>query len=224
VVDAAHAVHHRIDALLWLLYISPARTEIRRLMILRFRATSLTLVSLVLFVRIASSAEPPQKFYLLGDEKFTTAKGEPIPSLSTALLIEKTLDAAAGTFTERAVQVSPSKKQVIDVTMTLTVKGQNFTIKDNLGTMTGNGTLQGPAWAWTFLSGDYVIAANGMKIHDEDYMADQNNIAYRKTYYSPADGKTVVMYSDASLKSITKETFDILVQALKSSYTIVPSP
>src|SRR5215475_10636215 len=87
-------------------------------------------------------------------------------ALSTALFIEKTLDAASGTFTERAVQVSPSKKQVTDVTMTLTVKGQNFTIKDSLGTMTGTGTLQGPAWAWTFLSADYVITANGMKIHD----------------------------------------------------------
>ena len=193
-------------------------------MYLRFSATSLTLISMVLFVRIAWSAEAPQKFYLLGDEKFTTAKGEPIPSLSTALFIEKTLDAASGTFTERAVQVSPAKKQVIDVTMTLTVKGQNFTIKDSLGTMTGTGTLQGPAWAWTFLSADYVITATGMKIHDEDYMADQNNIAYRKTYYSPADGKTEVMHSDASLKSISKETFDILVQALKSRYTIVPSP
>lgn len=104
----------------------------------------------------------------------------------------------------------------------MTVKGQNFTIKDSLGTMTGTGTLQGPAWAWTFLSADYVTTANGMKIHDEDYMADQNNIAYRKTCYSPADGKTEVMHSDASLKSISKETFDILVQALKTSYTIVP--
>ena len=135
-------------------------------MILRFSATSLTLISMVLFVRIAWSAEAPLKVYLLGDEKFTTAKGEPIPSLSTALFIEKTLDAASGTFTERAIQVSPSKKQVTDVTMTLTVKGQNFTIKDSLGTMTGTGTLQGPAWAWTFLSAHYVITANRMKIHD----------------------------------------------------------
>jgi hypothetical protein len=192
-------------------------------MILRFTATSLTLISMVLFARIAWSAEGPQKFYLLGDEKFTTAKGEPIPSQSTALFIEKTLDAASGTFTERAIQVNPSKMQVTDVTMTLTVKGQNFTIKDSLGTLTGTGTLQGPAWAWTFLSADYVITANGMKIHDEDYMADQNNIAYRKTYYSPADGKTEVMHSDALLKSISKETFDILVQALKSRYVIIPS-
>jgi len=106
--------------------------------------------------------------------------------------------------------------------MTLTVKGQNFTIKDSLATMTGTGTLQGPVWAWTFLSGDNVITASGMTIHDEDYMADQNNIAYRKTYCGP-DVKTEVMHSDALLKSISKETFDFLVQALKSSDTIVPS-
>ena len=95
--------------------------------------------------------------------------------------------------------------------MNMTVSDNAFTLKDAANTVTGSGTLFGPAWRWTYFHATYQ-SRNGVKIEDENFMADRASASGRKRISAP-DGK-VISVMDVTLKAITPQTFEMLSAAL----------
>ena len=158
---------------------------------------------------LAHRGDPPAKverFYYLGEVKLTSAAGQPMGS--QVILFEKIHDPERSTMTERAVVVKPDGKAE-EHTMRLAVKGNAFTLTDDAKTIEGAGTLSGPPWRWTYFKATYK-AAGGIRIEDENFMADDSVITARKTVTGP-DGK-VILYM--GLKAVTPKTFEILRAAL----------
>jgi hypothetical protein len=170
-----------------------------------------TAIALVVIVMIPASARaaPPEKFYYLGEAKLSSATGQ---SMGTqVILLEKIHDRDNSTIIERAVVVEPGGKAE-ERTMRLVVKDDDtFTLTDEARTVEGNGKLFGPAWKWTYFKGSYK-ARNGVRIDDENFMADDSVCTARKTVTGP-DNK-VIMHMDMNLKSITPKTFEILKAGL----------
>ena len=92
--------------------------------------------------------------------------------------------------------------------MRLAVKEDNtFTLSDDAKTVEGSGKLFGPAWKWTYFKATFK-SKNGVRIEDENFMADDSVGSARKKVIGPND--KVIMYMDMSLKGITPQTFEIL--------------
>ncbi len=154
-------------------------------------------------------ATPPEKLYYVGEVKVSSAEGKAIGS--QVILLEKILDRDKVMITERAIVVHPNGKAE-EFTMYLAVKEDNtFTLTDDTKTVEGSGKLFGPAWKWTYFKGTFK-AKNGVRIEDENFMADDSVGTARKKVIGPND--KVVSYMDMSLKGITPKTFEILLAGL----------
>jgi hypothetical protein len=168
-------------------------------------------LAVTLFVAVCAqvcSGGEVEKMYYVGEAKLSSATGEPLGS--QAVLFEKTHDRDHNLLIERAIVVKPDKGAE-EHTMTLTVSGNSFTLKDDTNTITGTGTHFGPAWRWTYFHATYQ-AKNGVQIEDENFMTDPSAIVARKKITGP-DGK-VFMYMDITLKAVTPKTFELLSAAL----------
>ena len=91
------------------------------------------------------------------------------------------------------------------------VTGDRFTLEDPKGMVKGSGTVFGPPWKWTYFKGSFE-ATNGVRIEDENFMADPSVLVARKKLIGP-DGK-VIGFMDGTAKSITQQTFTILSSSL----------
>jgi hypothetical protein len=154
------------------------------------------------------SAAEIERSYFVGEVKLSSESGQPLGS--QAVLNERTYDPDRGVIGERAVVVQ-ADGTVNDYPMSLIVKGDSFTLDDPKKFVEGSGTLFGPAWRWTYFKGAYK-AKNGVQIDDENFTAVPDVGVARKKITGP-DGK-VIMVMDMTLKSTTKETFEILTSAL----------
>jgi hypothetical protein len=159
----------------------------------------------LLFGPALAFAAPPEKFYFLGEVKLSNAVGQPMGS--QVILVEKTHDRDNSAIVERAIVVQPDGK-ADERTMHMTVKPDgSFTLVDDAKSVEGTGQLFGPAWKWTYFKATFT-AKNGVRIEDENYMADDSVGTARKKVMAP-DGK-VLTYMDMSLKAVTPKTFEIL--------------
>jgi hypothetical protein len=158
-------------------------------------------------VQICSAAEV-EKTYYIGEVKLSSESGQPLGS--QAMLAERTYDPDRGVIGERAIVVKPDGT-VDDYPMSMTVKGNDFTLDDPKKFVEGSGTLFGPAWHWTYFKGTYK-AKNGAQIDDENFIAVPDVGVARKRISGP-DGK-VFMVMDMTLKGTTKQAFEILSNAL----------
>jgi hypothetical protein len=166
--------------------------------------TAIVLVVAVL-APAAAPAAAPVKLYYLGEVKLTSATGQAMGS--QVILVEKILDPDNAAIIERALVVHPDGKAE-EHAVRLAVKEDNtFTLTDDTKTVEGGGTLFGPAWKWTYFKATFK-AKNGVRIEDENFMADDSVGTARKKVIRP-DGK-VILYMDMSLKGITPKTFEIL--------------
>ena len=130
---------------------------------------------------------------------------------SQVLLVEKIHDRHKSTIIERAIIVHPDGKAE-ERTMRLAVKDDNtFTLTHDAKKVEGSGKLFGPAWKWTYFKATFK-AEHGVRIEDENFMADPSAGTARKKVTGP-DGK-VIMYMDMTLKEITPKTFEILKAGL----------
>ena len=169
-------------------------------------ALSLVVVALVPAWAVAA---PPEKFYYLGEVKLSSVTGKAMGS--QVFLVEKIHDRDNSTIIERAIVVKPDGS-VEEWTMRLAVKDDNtFRLTDDAGKVEGRGTLFGPAWKWTYFKGTFK-AKNGVRIEDENFMADDSVGTARKKVIGPDD--KVLMYMDMSLKGITPRTFEVLKAGL----------
>jgi hypothetical protein len=167
---------------------------------------SLTL-ALVVCTRFCFGGEV-EKIYYLGEAKLSSPAGEPLGS--QVMLLEKTHDPDHNVIVERAIVVK-ADKTTEEHTMTLTVKDNSFTAKDDANTVTGTGTLFGPAWRWTYFHAVF-HASNGVQIEDENFMADPSAGVARKKITGP-DGK-VFLIMDVTLKAVSPKTFELLAATL----------
>jgi hypothetical protein len=150
-------------------------------------------------------AAAPEKMYYLGEVKISSAAGKPMGS--QVILVEKVHDRDKATIVERAIVVHPDGKAE-EQTMRLAVKDDNtFTLTDDARNVEGGGKLFGPAWKWTYFKATFK-AKNGVRIEDENFMADDSVGTARKIIIGPDD--KVIMYMDMSLKGITPKTFEVL--------------
>jgi hypothetical protein len=161
----------------------------------------------ILLAQTCAAAEV-EKAYFVGEIKLSSESGRPLGS--QAILASRTHDPERNLMTERAVIVKPDGT-VDDYPMNMLVKGDTFTIDDPKKVVEGSGTLFGPAWHWTYFKATYK-AANGAVIDDENFMAAPDIGVARKKITTP-DGK-IVLYMDMTLKATTRETFEILTNAL----------
>lgn len=149
-----------------------------------------------------------EKMYYLGEAVLSSAEGQ--PRGSQVILLEKTHDPEHNLIVERAIVVK-ADKTAEEFTMNMSVSGNEFSLKDAAGTITGGGALFGSAWHWTYFHAVYQTS-NGIKIEDENFMADPTVCVGRKKISAP-DGK-VISVMDVTLKAITPRTFDMLSAAL----------
>ena len=149
-----------------------------------------------------------QKLYYVGESKLSDPSGKVYGS--QVILLEKVLDPDKSLFVERAVVVKPDGKPE-EFIMNHRVTGNTFTLDDAKGTVKGSGTLFGPAWKWTYFKGTFEVT-NGVRIEDENFMADPSVLVARKKLTGP-DGK-VIGFMDGTAKSITPQTFAILSSSL----------
>ncbi|HEY2587196.1 MAG TPA: hypothetical protein VGI81_15730 [Tepidisphaeraceae bacterium] len=169
---------------------------------------ALTVTLFVVVCAQVSSGGEVEKMYYVGEAKLSSATGEPLGS--QAMLLEKTHDPDHNLIVERAIVVKPDKTTE-EHTMTMTVSGNSFTLKDDANTVTGTGTHFGAAWRWTYFHANYQ-ARNGVQIEDENFMTDPSAIVARKKITGP-DGK-VFTFMDITLKAVTPKTFELLSAAL----------
>lgn len=163
---------------------------------------------LVLLLGCPVAAAPAEKMYYAGEARLSSEAGQSLGS--QVILLEKTHDRDNSLIVERAIVVKPDRS-VEEYTMTMKVSGGSFTLKDDRNTVQGSGTLAGPAWNWTYFKATYQ-SGNGVRIEDENYMADPSVLVARKRISDP-DGK-VLTYMDVTLKSVTPRTFEILAASL----------
>ena len=149
-----------------------------------------------------------EKMYYLGEFKLSDPSGKPY--VSQVILLEKTLDPDHSVWVERAIVVKPDGKAE-EFTMNHRVTGNTFTLDDPKGMVKGSGTVFGPPWKWTYFKGSFE-ATNGVRIEDENFMADPSVLVARKKLTGP-DGK-VIGFMDGTAKSITPQVFTILSSSL----------
>ena len=170
--------------------------------------TTLVLIVASLVPAVAPAA-PLEKFYYVGEVKLSAANGHPMGS--QVVLLEKIHDRDNATIVERAIVVEADGK-ANERTVRMIVKDDNtFTLSDEAKSVEGEGTLFGPTWKWTYFKATF-RTKNGIKIDDENFMADDSAATARKKVTGP-DGK-VLMYMDETVKAITPKTFEILKNGL----------
>ena len=167
----------------------------------------------VAFASAIAIATEPTKHHYVGEVKLSSADGKSIGS--QVILFEKTHDPDHSRMVEAAVVIHPDGK-VEEHVMRVSVSGNEFTLRDDAGTVEGTGTLSGQAWQWTYFKAKYK-SKNGVEIEDENFMADDSAITARKKVSGP-DGK-VFMHMDMTLKAITPKTHEILRAGLTKKPT-----
>jgi hypothetical protein len=162
-------------------------------------------VALVVLAPAGALAAPPTRFYYIGEVKLSSGTGQPMGS--QAILVEKVHDPDNSVIVERAIVVGTDGK-VDEYTTRLAVKKDNtFTVVDDPRGIEGGGKLFGPAWKWTYFKATFKTK-NGIRIEDENFMADDSVASARKKVIGPDD--KVIVYMDESLKGITPRTFEAL--------------
>src|SRR5215831_2449502 len=175
------------------------------------KGTNMKPLVIIVFVLLVSGrccTAEVEKLYYAGEAKLSDASGRVYGS--QVILLEKVVDPDNSIFVERAVVVKPDGKAE-EFTMNHRVAGNTFTLDDAKGTVKGTGTLFGPAWKWTYFKGTFE-ATNGVRIEDENFLADPSVLVARKKISAP-DGK-VIGFMDGTAKSITPQTFTILSSSL----------
>jgi len=159
---------------------------------------------------MAAAAEPPEKFYYLGEVRLTSPAGKSLGS--QVILVEKTVDREKSEVGERALVVqADGKVDEYPVRMPIKPDG-SFTLTNEDKTVEGSGQLFGPMWKWTYFKATFK-AKTGVTIEDENFMPDDSIITARKKVIAP-NGQ-VMLYMDETVKAITPKTFEVLRAGLR---------
>jgi hypothetical protein len=104
---------------------------------------------LIVAILLADGPAPAAKAaYYLGESKVRDADGKSLGNL--VALVKRELRPAESRIVETTLLVSSRAGEPIQEYVGVsTVNGAAFTLKEQKGAFSGDGTLAGPAWAWT---------------------------------------------------------------------------
>lgn len=127
--------------------------------------------------------------------------------VSAPYLVQRTTDQAAGTITEVVTSRGKDGK-FKDNTSVMTIQGNTFTMTESTGMVTGNGTLTGTPWSWTYLKGEFSATYGGqaMKIHDVNFFAAPGYIMGHKDIEFPVG--TLMLQEDVTLPAVDQASFE----------------
>ena len=86
--------------------------------------------------------------YYLGETQVKTAEGQPLGAMAT--LMKRDVRPADASIVETSLMLSSKRDEAVkEIRAVMRVAGSTFSLKEQGEGFTGNGTLNGPAWAWT---------------------------------------------------------------------------
>ena len=164
------------------------------------------LLTLCLGVCYPQTSSPPQEqaAYYFGEAKITSPTGQPFGS--TLSLVKRILKPAENRIIEQVVFLDPRRPAEEHITV-LDVKGSALSIKDEGGSFTGEGELQGKAWEWNSWKSNVKFTDGKGTLKSEDTLTG-NGIQAKKWFYRP-DGKVSAVITE-ELKPISKEAYELL--------------
>lgn len=155
-----------------------------------------------------SNADAAQTVYFVGESIVTSVQDASVTR--NPYIVARTTDSAAGTIVE--VVVSKQGAAYAENTSTMKISGNQLTMTVSTGTITGDGSLTGPAWNWTFLRAEFHMTspAYSMRIVDYNFLAEPGSILGHKDFYltlKATAGERFVQQEDVILHSVDQATF-----------------
>ena len=145
-----------------------------------------------------------QMAYYFGEAKITSPTGQPFGS--TLSLVKRVLKPSESKIIEQVVFLDPRRPAEEHVTI-LEVKGSALSIRDEGGSFTGEGELQGKAWEWNGWKSNIKFTDGKGTLKSEDKVAGDAILA-KKWFYRP-DGKVSAVITE-ELKPVSKEAYELL--------------
>lgn len=152
----------------------------------------------------SNSAPKEQAAYYFGEAKIVSPTGQPFSS--TLSLVKRVLKPAEDRIIEQVVFLDPRRPAEEHITI-LDVKGSVLSIRDEGGSFTGEGQLQGKAWEWSGWKSSIKFTDGKGTLKSEDTLT-VNGIQAKKWFYRP-DGKVSAVITE-ELKPISKEAYELL--------------
>lgn len=166
--------------------------------------------SLLVATVSSASADSIETLYYIGESIVTTMRDGAV--VRSPYIVARTTDHLAGTIFESVI--SKHETGFSENTSTMVISGNQMTMTESTGTVTGNGSLTGPAWNWTFLQAQFHMKtpAYSMRIVDYNFFAEENSILAHKDFYltlSSTPDEKLIQQEDLVLHRVDKATFTV---------------
>jgi hypothetical protein len=160
-----------------------------------------------LFGAISIHAEAAETVYYVGESITTDAGGTVTRS---PYIVARTTDQAAATITE--LVVSKVGGAFNENTSTMKISGNKLTMTESSGKISGQGTLTGKAWGWTFLCAEFKLQtpAYSMRIVDYNFFAEPGSILGHKDFFvtmNNTPGERLLQQEDVVLHPVDQAVF-----------------
>jgi hypothetical protein len=151
---------------------------------------------------LTASAESAETLFYVGEAIST--KGANVER--HPYILERTTDPDAGTISEKVV--SFQRNAYAEHSSVMKITQNQFTMTDSTGTASGEGTLTGSPWNWTFLRAEFQVPKYSMRIVDYNFLADPNSIAGHKDFYmTTTQTESLFLQEDVILHVVDKATY-----------------
>lgn len=138
-------------------------------------------------------AAPPEARtdYFLGTSRVRSAAGRELGAMVS--LVKREVKPADGTIVEHVLVIdprTPANAPLKEFVATLKVNGDAFTMTEASGHFTGEGTLDGPEWAWTHWTSSAKLEGDAGTIKSDDTLTE-HGLTVKKAFIKPDGTKTV---------------------------------
>jgi hypothetical protein len=162
---------------------------------------------LIVATLLADGPAPAAKVaYYLGESTVRNADGKALGNL--VVLLKRELRPGEARIVETTLLLSSRAGEPVQEHVTIsTVKGGSFALKERKGTFSGDGTLTGPAWAWTSWTTNTTLAGGGGTLRARNQLTDRG-MAVDKTLLAPNGAVRATFTEDHA--SIDGATYELL--------------
>lgn len=144
--------------------------------------------------------------YYLGESTVRNADGKALGNL--VVLAKRELRQAESRIVETTLMISSRPGEPIQEYVAVsTVNGAAFALKEQKGTFSGDGTLAGPAWAWTSWTSTANLSPNGGSVRTRCQLTERG-MAVDKARLAP-NGATLVTFTE-DYAAIDGGTYELL--------------
>lgn len=164
---------------------------------------------LIVATLLADGPAPAAKVaYYLGESKVRDADGKSLGNL--VALVRRELRPAESRIVETTLLVSSRPGEPIQeyvAVSTVDAGGGAFTLKEQKGTFSGDGTLAGPAWAWTSWTSTAALGPGGDRVRTRAQLTERG-MAVDKARLAP-NGAVLVTFTEDHA-AIDGATYELL--------------